>query len=182
MNEGLIPRRYAKALFKTAQERGLSKSLYSMMQTLAAAFDSNPELSTLVNNPYVDMGDKTRIIKTAAGASADASLFDDFLKLLAQNHRIGMTGEIAHAFVTEYRHDNNISSVLLKSAAPLPQTVVDRIKALIEKQLPADAKMEFSTAIDPDLLGGFVVTIDNRQLDASVKNSLRDLRLQLLKK
>ncbi|MDE6300159.1 MAG: ATP synthase F1 subunit delta [Muribaculaceae bacterium] len=182
MNEGLIPRRYAKALFKTATERGLSQRLYSLMQTLAAAFDSNSGIAAVVNNPYVDLADKTRIISTAAGATDSDTLFADFLKLLAQNHRIGMTGDIAHAFVAEYRHDNNISRVLLTSAAPLPSEVVDRIKKLIDNHLPEGAKMEFDTAVDPDLLGGFIVTIDNQRLDASVRNSLRDLRLQLLKK
>ena len=182
MNEGLIPRRYAKALFKTAQERGLSESMYKLMLTLAASFDTNPELHVLGNNPYVDLADKTRVIKTAAGATPDASLFDDFIKLLAQNHRIGMTGQVAHAFVSEYRSENSISRVQLTSAAPLPAEVVTRIKNLIEQHLPAGATMEFKTAIDPDLLGGFVVAIDNKRLDASVKNSLRELRIPLLKK
>lgn len=182
MNEGLIPRRYAKALLKTAQERKLSDKVYALMQTLAAGFDSNPQLIALVNNPFVDFADKAAVLRTASGADKSDVLFDDFLKLLAQNHRIGMIGEMAHAYVSEYRDENHICSVRLTSAAPLPADVTARIKKLIEDHLPQGSTMEFTSDIDPDLLGGFVVSIDNRRLDASVKNSLRDLRLQLLKK
>ena len=156
--------------------------MYSLMIALAASCDANQQIDTLVNNPYVETSDKDNIILAAAGATASDTLFKDFLKLLAQNHRIGMVDLIAHAFVAEYRSENNISSVTLSSAAPLPTDVVDRIKSLIQRQLPQGASMEFSTIVDPDLLGGFVVNIDNQKLDASVKNSLRDLRLQLLNK
>lgn len=182
MNEGLIPRRYAKALYKTAQERGLSERMYSLMQTLATAFDSTSDLGDLVNNPYVSATDKMRILTTAAGATDSDALFADFLKLLENNRRIDMAGAIAHAYEAVYRRENNICRVVLTSAAPLPADVVGRIKSVIDSHLPQGAKMEFSDKIDPDLIGGFVVTIDNERLDASVKNSLRDLRLQLLNK
>ena len=182
MNEGLIPRRYAKALFKTASERGLSERMYQLMQNLSASFDASADLSALVNNPYVTFDDKLRILETAAAASSSDSLFDDFLKLLENNRRIGLTGAIAHAFEAEYRRENNICLVTLTSAAKLPEQVTDRIISLIRSHLPEGATMQFSSAINPDLLGGFVISIDNQRLDASVKNSLNDLRLQLLNK
>ena len=67
----------------------------------------------------------------------------------------------------------------MSAAAPLAKEAEDRLKKLITDHLAGDT-MEYSFVTDPDLIGGFVVTIDNRQLDASVKNELKQLRLKLL--
>ena len=56
---------------------------------------------------------------------------------------------------------------------------MNRIKQLVEKQLDG-AKMEFSSRVDPALIGGFVVNIDNERLDASISTQLKELKLSLL--
>ena len=57
MNEGLIPRRYAKALYKVALERNQGKRMYDLMQTLASSFDANHDLAATVANPFVAQAD-----------------------------------------------------------------------------------------------------------------------------
>ena len=57
----------------------------------------------------------------------------------------------------------------------------DRLRKLIQRHL-GSAQMEYRHLIDPDLIGGFVVSIDNEKLDASVANELKQLRLKLLSK
>lgn len=179
MNEGLIPRRYAKALYKVALERSQGKPVYTLMQTLARSFDSNRELAVMVANPFVAENDKTRILMVAAGATAADTTFADFLKLLARNRRVGLVNETAHAFVDLYREENNIRRVEVVSASPLDPAVEMRIKTLIERHLNG-ATMDFSKSVDPDLIGGFVINIDNERLDASLRNQLKELRLSLL--
>ena len=51
MNEGLIPRRYAKALYIVSKERGEDKAMYSLMKNLIGCFVSVPELNDTLNNP-----------------------------------------------------------------------------------------------------------------------------------
>jgi len=179
MNEGLIPRRYAKALYKVAVERNQGKRIYELMQILASSFDANHELALMVANPFVAQAGKDRILTTAAGASAADNTFADFLKLLAENRRVDMVNEIAHAFVDFYREENNIRRVDVVSAAPLDPTVESRIKSLIEAHLNGGT-MDFTKSVNPDLIGGFVVNIDNERLDASLRNQLKELRLSLL--
>ncbi len=65
------------------------------------------------------------------------------------------------------------------SAAPLDPAVEKRIKALVEANLHGGT-MDFSSSVNPDLIGGFVVNIDNERLDASLRNQLKELRLSLL--
>lgn len=69
MNEGLIPKRYAKALYKFALEKGADKGLYSLMGNLAKSFADNPALDPAVANPFVDDARKIDLLTVAAGAA-----------------------------------------------------------------------------------------------------------------
>lgn len=181
MNDGLIPRRYAKALLKYAQEKGADKRMYALMQTLAGSFGSEPELCKAIANPFVDAASKTKLLTTASGATAKDTVFADFIKLLLDNNRIDIIRMAALAYVELYRKANNIFLVEITSAAPLGDSEMKRLKDIIESHV-GDAAVEYHTAVDPDLIGGFVVKIDSERLDASVKNELKQLRLNLLSK
>ncbi|MDO4320582.1 MAG: F0F1 ATP synthase subunit delta [Bacteroidales bacterium] len=180
MNEGLIPRRYAKALYKVAVDQKCDSRMYLLMQNLSAAFDQNHDLYKMVANPFVTPKDKSDILTTAAMATADDKTFADFLKLLEKNRRIDLMGQIAHSFVILYRKERNIRSVHVVSAAKLDSDTEQRIRSLVEKHLDGGT-MEFTTEVAPDIIGGFIVNIDNERLDASLRNSLKELRLSLLK-
>ena len=71
MNEGLIPRRYAKALYKVAVERGDADLLYAVMNRLNDACAAQPSLAAVVANPFVSVKDKSGLVTTAAGEGSD---------------------------------------------------------------------------------------------------------------
>lgn len=179
MNEGLIPRRYAKALYKVGQERSCTERLYTLMQNLCAAFAADPAMAKAVDNPFIPQTDKDTLLRTAAGAKPEDETFTDFLKLLAHNRRTDLAAPIAEAYTLYYRRERNIRRVQVISAAPLDKTTIDRIKKVVESQLNGGS-MEFTTSVDPALVGGFVVNIDNERLDASVSRRLKELRQNLL--
>lgn len=192
MKEGLIPKRYAKALYKFALEKGADKGLYSLMGNLVKSFADNPALDPAVANPFVDDTKKIDLLTTAAGVAttgeassskdadkATVSAFTDFLKLLRQNKRLPMASAIARAYCDIYRKENRIYRVTIVSAQPLDAAEADRLKKLITSHLKGGSA-EFTMATDPELIGGFTVDIDNERLDASVKNELKQLRLKLL--
>ncbi len=181
MNEGLIPRRYAKALYKYASEKGVEESVYGMMKNIEQCFSEMPTLQEALSNPFISVSDKEVLIITAARASEADSCLTDFLKLLAQNRRIDMMRGIAAAYVGIYRQSHNIHVVDVVSASELQPAEESRLKQLIQSHLKG-ASMEYSHSVNPDLLGGFVVNIDNERLDASISNELKQLRLKLLSK
>ncbi|MCC8070812.1 MAG: ATP synthase F1 subunit delta [Bacteroidales bacterium] len=184
MNDGLIPRRYAKALLETAQQQGADKDthIYDLTRRLIDSFASEPGLQDAVNNPFVTDADKELLLTTAAGADPKTDrLYADFLKLLAENHRLGMARDIAIAYAELYRQKHNIYQVTVTSAAPLAPDAAKRLKAMIEQHLKG-AQMEYTSLVDPDLIGGLVVSVGNERLDASIANELKQLRLKLLSK
>lgn len=189
MDQGLIPQRYAKALFKVAVERGCAEPLYAMMKAVDERFVQNPDLTKVIDNPFVGNAEKKKLLLTAAGidtttqhkATQAETTWCDFLKLLEQNMRIEYVRQTALAYIAIYRKAENISTVTLTSAAQLNETDLQRIRELIKKQNP-DGTIEYHEVVDPQLIGGFTITIDNTRLDASIKNELKQLRLKLLSK
>lgn len=181
MNEGLIPRRYAKALYKVAVQKSAAADIYDLMSTLASSFAGNDRLEPTIANPFVKDAEKINLLNTAAGDSdkSRADLFNDFLKLLVKNKRIDLIRATALAYLDLYRKANNIFIVDVTSAAPMSDDELARIRKAIADQLPADADIRLNTTVDPDLIGGFVVSLDNKRLDASIKNELKQLRLKL---
>lgn len=180
MNDGLIPRRYAKALLKVALERHVEKRIYELMNNLSESFSSFPDLDATVGNPFVAPAKKKELLMTAAGADAakDAT-YADFLKLLEKNNRIDMIRGIALAYADDYRRAEKIFKVNITSAAPLDKEERARLEKIIGARFK-EGTMEYDFRVDPALIGGFTVTIGSERLDASVRNDLEQLQLKLL--
>lgn len=181
MDQGLLPRRYAKALYKYSAEKNVAIDVYALMQNTVAAFNATPALHAALSNPFVSDAEKRSLAIAAAGNNAgDSDVLSDFITLLLKNKRIDLLLQIALAYCMLYRKENNIYSVNIQSASPLNDADKKRICDLVDNHLNG-ASAEFTFSVDPSLIGGFVVNIENERLDASVKNELEQLRLNLIK-
>ena len=181
MDKGLIPRRYAKALLMLSQEHHADEAVYEAMERLDAAFGTLPAIQQMLTNPAVGLGDKALVILTASEAEGAArSEVEGFVTLLDRNRRLVHLHQCVLAFLRLYREDRKIFKVCVTSAAPLSDEEFQRIKSLVERQLPEGASADFDRQVAPELIGGFTVSIDNELLDASVANELKQLRLKLL--
>lgn len=181
MNEGLIPRRYAKALYEYTASLGKDERMYALMKSLSAAFEATPQIRKVLANPYVEAADKKKVLATAAGASADDKAFADLLSLLERNRRFDMAQGIALAYEDMYRSAKGIKVVKVQTAAPLDPALEQRLKKIIADHLHGGT-MEYTSSVNPDLIGGFTVQTGNERLDASVANELKQLRLNLISK
>lgn len=181
MNEGLIPKRYAKALYEYASDKGDTARMYELMKNLDRAFAAAPDIQKALANPFVSSPDKSALIAAAAGAKADNPVFVAFTALLARNKRFPLVRQIALAYLDAYRTANNIKVVALQSAAKLDPVSEAKLKNLIAAHL-GGSTMEYTSSVNPDLIGGFTVQTGNERLDASVANELKQLRLNLISK
>lgn len=180
MNEGLIPARYAKALLEHAASRGADEKVYTLMLRLADSFAEEPKLQQVMANPFIPAADKVSLLATAAGADPkDDPVYARFTGLLAENGRLALAREAALAYIGLYRKAHGIHRVVVTSAAPMPAPELERLKATILKHLDGGS-MELTQKVDPDLIGGFTVAVDNERLDASVAGELSRLRQKLV--
>lgn len=178
MDNGLIARRYAKALYKFACEHSKTADVYREMTTVAKAFADNPGLQRTLSNPYIASVDKEMLMRESAG-----DLYEDDFKALVQlvirQHREEFMQCICLAYCDIYREENKISLVRIVTAKPLPADRLDRIHRLVEKAFP-DRTFEYTTVVNLDIIGGFQVYVDNVKMDASISNELQQLRQTLI--
>lgn len=182
MDQGLIPRRYAKALYEVGEERHDNEKLYDAMQALAAAFTAQSALASTLANPFVAGSDKASLLVNAVygadTAGADAT-YVDFVSLLGRNKRFDIARAVALAYISLYRTKHSIYRVAVVSAAPLGAAEKKRLEAVIAAHI-GHGTMEYEYSVDPSLIGGFTVTVNSERLDASVSNELKRLRLSLV--
>ena len=176
MNEGLISKRYAKALFDHAYDLGEETLLYHRMQILESLWQRMPDLKNSLKSPMIPVETKINLLKNATGKHAEQSYLD-FIDLMVANHRTDSIFMIALSYQLIYRKMKKISVVHLTSATKLPNQALDRIRLFTEQM--THGKVEFSTRIDPSIVGGFIYQLNDLRIDASVKGQLDRISRQL---
>lgn len=180
MDNGLIPRRYAKALYKFAHEHGTTQAVYDEMKEVIGAFESSPALQKTLANPFVSAADKGALLKAAAGSKVENDYLG-FIRMLLEMHREEYMHLIALSYRDLYRKENRISQVRITTAAQLPESEMAKLRAMVEKSFPG-TELEYSYRVDADLIGGFVIDVDDARMDASISNEIEQLRLTLITK
>lgn len=179
MNEGLIPRRYAKALYKYALEHNCTQQVYDNSQTIEKAFAIYPALSKTLGNPALPATEKEQLLTIAAGEKACQGILQ-FIRLVIYNHRETFLRAMMLSYQNIFRQENNIAQVTIVTASEMAENIVARIKKLLKNRL--DKNLEFVYETDPSIIGGFILRVESMQLDASIQNELKQMRLKLLKK
>ncbi len=178
MNDGLIPKRYAKALYKLAVENGDAHEIYELLKPLSRGLSGLDEVKRVLLNPYVPEQDKGKVMMQLVGAKPGSSL-DKFILLVIRNNRAEFLRKIALAYVNLYRQEHDIAEVEITTATELPKEQTEGIVDIVRKLMPGTT-LEVEQELDPELIGGFSVRVGDLLLDASVKNELNKLRFKLL--
>jgi F-type H+-transporting ATPase subunit delta len=165
--------RYASALFELASEAGFVTAVESDLETLAEALRESPELRALIRNPEVSRDALGRVL---AGLGAQLNLSDlskNFLGVLAQNRRVAEMPATIRAFQAIAAAQRGEVGAEVASAHPL----TDEQLATLEQKLRAreGRTVKLKTRVDPDLLGGLVVTIGSQRIDSSIRSRLNSL-------
>lgn len=179
MVSGLIPHRYAKALYKCALESNTALSVYEEMKHVVESFHKNVELEKVLSNPFVDTADKEKVLLAAAGDKPGED-YRRFVKLILDHKREEFAYLMALAYRDLYRKENNISQVKITTAAALPEAEMKKLRAVVENSFK-DTKFEYASEVKPELIGGFVIDVDSTRMDASVSGELAQLRHNLLR-
>ena len=179
MNTGPIAHRYAKALLKLVLETGAGEKVYSQACVLVLRMKELRQLTEVIEkHPEVDLDRKLQILESALGESmADEML--RFMRLLDVNKRIALFQRIMSSFLDQYRSYNGIKVGRLVTACPAPQLKA-RLEALLHEK--TGARVLLDESVDEELIGGFVLQVEDLQMDASVQTQLRRLHNELVDK
>ena len=179
MISGLIPHRYAKALYKFALENKSAGKVYEEMKTVIESFRNNPGLAKVLSNPFVESADKERLLIRAAGNDPGDD-YRRFVRLVLDHKREEFAYLMAYAYRDIYRKANRISQVRIATAAELGDAEMQKLRDVVERNFK-DTVFEYTYDVDPDLIGGFIIDVDSVRMDASLSNELEQLRQNLIR-
>lgn len=170
-----IARVYAKSLFEVAMEHDVLDEIRDQLGQFADELDRNRDLQVFFFSPYFSSQEKKDGIARIIEGGDER--FVRFLELLAERHRLPVVFRIRRAFDVLWREERKLLPVSVRSAVELEPSLIEGIGRRIEEQ--TGRNVELTSTVDPDVLGGFVLQVGDRVLDASVRNRLERLRKQV---
>jgi len=170
-----IARPYARAAFEYAREHG-AIGQWSTGLARAAAIVADPRVAALINSPRWAGANLVALITDVAGTAIEGGLHN-FLRLLAQNKRLLLLGEIAHHYSDLRASAENTIEVEVLAAAALSDAQRERLAAALGARLRRAVHVHHS--VSPALLGGAIVRAGDLVLDGSLRGRLQRLTTEL---
>ena len=176
MKEGQISVRYAKALYQSAAEQQLLDDVYKDMELLSITCTLE-EFQYMLEVPTLQPSQKIKLIEEIFKKSV-SKISLSMMNLVIKNKREAYLPGIARNFKDLYRKAKGVRTATLITAQPVDKPVLESIRNLIKKTY--ESEVDLSSSVDADVIGGFVLTIEDLRYDASVASSLKKLKKQLL--
>jgi F-type H+-transporting ATPase subunit delta len=168
---------YARSLFEVASEQDKLDLVREQISQFADAVSENRELQVFLFSPYFSSEEKKDWLDRAL-TDVDP-VVDNFLRLLIEKHRMPVIFRIRAEYDRLWEEENKLLPVEITSAVELPEATVKQLGDRISEQ--TGRRVELSSHVEPEILGGIVVQVGNSVLDASIRNRLEQLRRQVAK-
>ena len=173
MKNPKLSSRYAKALFDFAGEKNQVEEVCGDLRLFSDTLKENRELQMLLRNPVVEPHQKHQIFESIFnGALRDTTY--QFLDVLLRKKREPSLDTICEEFFKLYNTAHNIRPVTITTAQPLSDTLKSKIVAMLTEQTHATIALQ--EVVDHEILGGFVIQMDDYYLDSSVLSKINKLR------
>jgi F-type H+-transporting ATPase subunit delta len=179
MSELTVAARYAKSLIDLAQEQKLVEDIKNDMELFYKTLKANPELKAVLANPIVSHSKKIKILDEVFSNKVNKTSIA-FFKLMVNKSRGDVLYTTASEYINLYDIKNHIINATVVSATELSAANKKAMLADIEKATSCTVKLE--AKVDPSLIGGFVLTVGDRQVDTSIANDLRKLKKEFAKR
>ena len=165
--------RYAAAFFDLAEEKGVVENAYEDMLLLGNVCTSNRDFVLMLQNPMVHAEKKSKVITKIFGASVN-KLSLSFMSLMIRKRRERFLPSIAEAFTDLYKASKGIKTAFVTSAVELEKNEKEGVLEILQKL--TDKKIDLVENINTDLLGGFIINLDDFQVDQSVSTKIKKLK------
>jgi|694.fasta_scaffold117479_2 F-type H+-transporting ATPase subunit delta len=168
--------RYAKSLIGLASERGVLVEVERDVRSILTAIEGSRELELMLASPVIKTDTKENVITRVFGAHLD-TLTLAFLRILLTKGREPLVRPICEATLRLLREMKGVHAATIRTAQPLEPRVRERLVQRLNAQYAGG--VELTEVVDSEVLGGFVLRVDDRMLDASVKRQLTLIRREL---
>jgi F-type H+-transporting ATPase subunit delta len=169
---------YAEALYNAASKQGKAELIGDQLRAIVRdLFAQDPLLEKFLGAGSIRRKAKQEAIERAFRGNSD-DLLVDFLHVLNRHGRLGLLREVATAYAALHDDRSGRIHVLVRTASPLRPEQQERLLGTLAKQSGKTPVLE--TRVEPEILGGIIVQVDDWIFDASVKSKLERLKNQLM--
>jgi F-type H+-transporting ATPase subunit delta len=173
MNNSKISIRYAKALFDLAHELNVLDKTNEDMLAIAAVCKSNHDFEIMLRSPVIHADKKVKIMQLIFGSSF-TKLSLSFLKIITNKRRESYLLQIAKHFTGLFKEHQGITVVNVQSAFPMDDASRKKLSGMLEKM--TNHAIELIEEVKAELMGGFVITVNDVQYDISVAERIKKLK------
>lgn len=179
MQNPRLATRYAKSILDLAVEKNSLEAVLKDMQVLHGICEQSRDFEVMLRSPVINGDKKLSVINEILKRYSINEITHAFINLLVAKGRELNLPEIAAAFIGQYNVLKNIRTVRLTTASPMNDTIKKTLSSKISGYMPNDT-IDLKTIVDASLIGGFVLEVEDKLYDASVKKSLSDVRSKII--
>ena len=175
MRKTRVAKRYAKSLLTLVIDQNELESTYQDMQLVADTCEASHDLSLLLRSPIVKGDKKTAIIHQIFGKKI-SELSLSFIDIITNKGREAHLEQIANEFISQYKLHKNITTAVVTSAIPLDKDLREKILAIVKAA--SKGEVDLVEKVDENIIGGFIIRIGDKQVDASIHSRLHALKME----
>ena len=173
----VIAARYASAVYELADEGRVLDDTAADLNSLKAWLEESADLQTLIRSPLIDADAKAAGIGAILERAGAGDLTRRFIGVIARNNRLFVLPAVIEAFLAELALRRGEVTAEVTSAQPLKPSQLDSVTNALRSAL--GGKVTVDAKLDPSLIGGLVVRVGSRMIDASLKSKLQRLQLAM---
>jgi len=176
MADSRVASRYVKSLLGLAVEQKALDLVHQDMLSFSKVCDQNRAFTLMLRNPIIKHDKKREILEKVFSGKVHAltlAIFD----IITRKNREPLLPSIAKEFHLAYNDYKGVGGASVTTAVPLDKKLRDEIEQIVKK-LSDKKQVEIEEKVDADMIGGFVLNVGDRQIDASIKNKLKALKVK----
>lgn len=177
MSDATAVSRYTKALFQLAEKERCLAEVDQVLGQVAALLQSYPQIFLLISNPTLSEEEKSAVAESVLSADAP-ELLRRFFKVLIEKRRFALLPAIQILFHGLFEKNQGIQEVEMASAVSFSPGFLEKLQNVLKKKLRSEIRLIPKT--ESDLLGGFVLRFDGKEIDCSFKNRIDEIQQKLL--
>lgn len=173
MSELTVASRYAKSVIDLAREKNVLEEVNKDMHLFHDTLKANSQLRAVLQNPIVSSSAKKQILSKLFSQKIN-KLTASFFEIMVNKGREAFLYHTASQFFAQYNQLKGVVVAKITSASPLNEAGKKEIESIVANATKGQVVLEIN--VDPSLIGGFVLTVGDKQFDASIAKSLKDLK------
>ena len=173
-----ITSRYAKSVIELANEQGILEEVIENAKFFKQV-TKNRDFYNLLKNPVYKTDTKLKVFSSLFKGKV-SDLFYRFIELVVKKNRENLLPSIMNEILIQYKLMQKITDIELTTAVKMPDTFISELKKSLQNTSLIDKNIEINTQVDKSILGGFIIKVDDKLLDSSVKSKLKKIEKNII--